>query len=149
MFSHQYIKMCIEGREDIEFIRVFNSTKGEWLGNFAFKKGDYFNHPKLDEEEVREVTQVGKNDLRAVDDPYPYRKEECVWIPTADQLAEEAQQIPWALHIEAAKDYYRLQNHVLSSFSDEEQVLAYWMEKKCGKIWDFENQKWKTLRQNQ
>ena len=142
MFSHQYIKMCIEGREDIEFIRVFNSTKGEWLGNFSFKKDDYFNHSKLGEEEVREVAKVRKNHLQAVDDAHPYRVEECVWIPTADQLAEEAQQIPWALHIEAAKDYYRLKNHILSSLSDEEQVLAYWMEKKCGKIWDFDNQKW-------
>lgn len=142
MFSHQYIKMCIEGREDIEYVRVYNSTKGGWLGKFTFEKGDYFNHSKIGEDEVREVAQVGKSNLRAVDDPWPYRKEDCIWIPTADQLAKEAQQMPYALHKEAAKDYYKLQNHVLSTLSNEEQVLSYWMEKKCGKLWDFENQKW-------
>lgn len=134
--------MCIEGREEIEFVRVFNSTEEERLGKFTLKKGDYFYHPEIDEDDVREVAQVGKSSLRVVDDAYPYRVEECIWIPTADQLAEEAQQMPWALHKDAAKDYYRLQNHVLSSRSDEEQVLSYWMEKKFGKMWDFENQKW-------
>ena len=63
-----------------------------------------------------------------------------------DQLEKEAQQIPWALHKDAAKDYYKLQYHVLSTLSDEEQVLSYWMEKKWGKIWDFENQKWIDLK---
>jgi len=142
MFSYQYIKMCIEGREDIEYIRVFNSTEGGWLGNFTFKKGDFFNHPEMSEEEVREVAQAGKSNLQGFNDPYHYRLEECVWIPTADQLAEEAQKIPWALHEDVAKNYYRLKNHVLSSLSDEEQVLSYWMEKKYGKIWDFDNHKW-------
>lgn len=142
LFSHQYIKMCIEGIEEIKFVRIFNSKKGEWLGKFTFKKGDYFNHPKLGENEAREVGQVGKSNLRAVNDPYPYRIKYSIWIPTAEQLADEAQQIPWDLDIEAAKDYYKLQNHVLSSLSDEEQVLSYWMEFKCGKIWDFDKQKW-------
>jgi len=53
--------------------------------------------------------------------------------------------MPWALHKEAAKDYYKLENHILSTLSDEEQVLSYWMEKHCRKIWDFDNQKWINL----
>lgn len=142
MFSHQYIKMCIEAREEIEFVRIFNATEAGWLGKFAFKKGDYFHHRKMGEDEVREVAQAGKGNLRAVNDPYPYIIEECIWIPTADQLAKEVQQMPWALHQDAAKEYYRLQNHILSTLSDEEQVLSYWMEKKYGKMWDFDNQKW-------
>lgn len=143
MFSHQYIKMCIEGREDIEFVRVFNSTEGGWLGNFAFKKGDYFNHPKLGENEVREVAQLGKSDLRAVDDPYPYRVEECIWIPTADQLIDEAGEMPFSImNKEDLKKYY--EGHYLSdpNISDEERVLSYFVENRHKKAWDFEKQKW-------
>ena len=120
MFSHQYIKMCIEGREEIEFVRVSNTTEGGWLGKFALKKGDYSHHSKMGEYEVRGVVHVEKSNIRAVDDPKPYKLEECVWIPPADQLAEEVQQIPWALHKDTAKDYYKLQNHILSTLSDEE-----------------------------
>lgn len=137
--------MCVEGREEIEFIRFFNSNEKGGLRKFTFSKGDYFNHPKMGEDEVREVARVGKSNLCAVDDPCPYRIEDSILIPTADQLAEEAQQMPWALHKEAAKDYYKLENHILFTLSDEEQVLSYWMEKHCRKIWDFDNQKWINL----
>lgn len=146
MFSHQYIKMCIEGKEDIEYIRIFNSTKGGWLGKFEFRKGDFFNHPKIGEDRVCEVAQVEVNNLKVSDDPWPYKKEDSTWIPISTQLVEEAQQMPFALHIQASKDYYKLQHHVLSTLSDEEQVLSYWMEHKFEKIWEFENQKWIKIR---
>jgi hypothetical protein len=143
--------MCKEAKEDLEFIRIFNATpihelieegKISLMGQFGFKRGDYFHNPEMGEGEFKKVERVDSHNLRAINDPRPYRKEECFWIPWADQLAEEAQQLPFALHKEAVKEYYKFQNHVLSTFPDEEQVLSYWMEKKYGKTWDFENQKW-------
>lgn len=133
--------MCIEGREDIEFVRVYNLTEGGWLGKFGFKKGDNFNHPKMGEDEAREVAQVGKSNLRAVDDPYPYKIDDCIWIPTADKFIEETGQMPYSLmNKEGLKIYY--EDHVLSDLSDEERVLSYFMEHRHKKAWDFENQKW-------
>ena len=147
MFTPRYIKMCKEAKDELEFIRIFNAIqrkkgKTPLLGQFVFKRGDYFHNPEMGEGEFKKVERVANHNLRAINDPRPYRKEECFWIPWADQLAEEAKQMPFALYKEAAKDYYKLENHVLSTFPDEEQVLSYWMEKHDRKIWDFENQKW-------
>ncbi|MCK5636769.1 MAG: hypothetical protein KAH91_05040 [Thermoplasmatales archaeon] len=143
-FPLQYINMCKDGQEDIQSIRIMNATEIKakqinLMANFAFKQDDYFNHPKMGEEEVRKVAQVGKSNIRAVDDPWPYQKDECIWIPTADQLEKEVQELPWALHKDVAKMYYEDQNHELASLSEEEYTLVYYMEKKCGKTWDFEN----------
>jgi len=100
----------------------------------------------MGEDNVREVAQVGKSNLRAVNDPWPYRIEDCVWIPPADQLIDEASEMPFAImNKEGLKNYY--EGHYLSdsNLSDEERVLSYFIEQRHKKTWDFESQKWIDL----
>lgn len=140
MFAHQYMNMCKEARDELEYVRVFKESEEE-LVKFNFKPGDFFHHYEMGEDEVREVLRVEKINIRAVDDSRPYRKDKCIWIPTADQLIEETRQIPFSiLSKEDLKKYY--EGHNLYYLSDEERVLAYFMEKRERKVWDFESQKW-------
>jgi len=151
MFAHQYFNMCKEAKDELELIRILNSTPREegnisLMEQFVFKRGDYFHHPKIGEDKVKVVKQMDSRNLRAVDDPRPFRKNECIWIPTADQLIEEASHIPFSImNKEDLKKYY--EGHVLSdlNLSDEERVLSYFMEHHDKKVWDFDNQKWINL----
>ena len=149
MFAHQYIKMCKEAQDELEFIRIFNATPREegkiaLMEQFTFKIGDYFHHPKMGEDKAKKVQHVVRRNLQAVDDPWPYRTEECIWIPTADQLIEEARKIPFVIkNKENLKRYY--EDHVLSDLSDGERALYYYMVRHNKKAWDFENQKWVDL----
>jgi hypothetical protein len=141
MFAHQYIVMCKEAKDEIEYIRVFINTKNGILGRFHFQRDDFYHHPRMGENGTRRVQKVEKRILRAIDDPWPYEIQDCVWIPTAVQLIEEARKIPFSLtNLEQLKEYYR--DYALYGLSDEERALSYFMEKHEGKTWDFENQEW-------
>ncbi len=144
MFSNQYINMCREAKDELEYVKVFNENREEFR-KFAFRRGDYFHHPELKADEVKKVAKVDERNIRAVDDPKPFRKEVCIWVPTADQLLEETGQIPYNLLMkEDLKKYY--EDHFLSDLSDEERVLSYFMEHRHKKTWDIESQKWTDLK---
>ena len=146
MFAHQYINMCKEAKEDLEYIRIFNSTPREerrisLMQKFTFKRGDSFHHPEMGEDKTKKVAQDNQRNLRALDDPRPFRKEDCIWIPTVDQLMEEASRMVFSIpSVFVLKKLYEGSN--FEGLSDEERVLAYFMEHHEKKIWDFDNQKW-------
>lgn len=146
MFAHQYFNMCKEAKEDLEYIRTFSTTPREpgkfsQMGKFTFKKDDYFHHPEMGEDEVRKMAQDDRRNLRAQDDPRPFSREDCIWIPTADQLIEEAKRMVFAIpNVDGLKKRY--EDTIFDGLSDEELALAYFMEHHDKKKWDFENQKW-------
>jgi len=142
MFSHQYLKMCMEAKEDIEFMRTFIELDVEMQKPFLFKKGDYFLYPERSESEVHEVYRVEEITLRAVNNPYPYKINGSFWIPTVEQLIFENKRSIPLISLEHINKLYKQNNHVLSNLSNEEQVLSYIMEIRFKKIWDFEKETW-------
>ncbi len=147
-FALQYINMCREAQEELEYIRTFNATeikpnKMTKMGEFSFKIGDYFHHSKMKDDEEQVLEKIASPNLQDKNDPYPYRVEECAWIPTADQLIDEVGEISFSImNKEDLKKYYA--GHYLSdpNISDEERVLSYFIEHRHKKAWDFEKQKW-------
>lgn len=137
MFSIQYIKMCIEAKDSLESIRIRKPSDSNELHKFSLKRGDYFHYPEMESDEAQEVIRVDRRSLQG-SDAKPYAMEECRWIPTSNQLVDELGDINFFFSIEVAQKYYR--NHAFPS--DEERVLAYYMEIYEKKGWDFENQNW-------
>jgi len=135
--------MCIEGKDSLVSIRIRRELlHGNDLPKFSFKRGDYFHHPEMESYEAQEIIRVEGRNLGASDSK-PYNKDESFWIPTADQLVDELGNINFFFSIEVARDYYA--EHVLSGLSDEERVLAYYMENHEKKGWNFENQNWDQI----
>jgi len=139
MFNLQYINMRKEAKDEIEHIRIF--TPGGELRCFHFKPGDYFHHPAMGGDGARELKMAGASILRAVDDPWPYDKDGCIWLPTAGQLIKETESVAYFLPDKSDMKSYFSETY-FSGLSDEERVLAYFMEHREGKLWDFENQRW-------
>ncbi len=145
MFSNQYIKMCIEAKDEIEYIRISREfQRGNEVPKFSFKRGDYFHHPEMESDEAQEIIRVEGRNLQG-SDAKPCEREKCIWTPTPDQLVDELGDINFFFSIEVARDYYA--EHVLSGLSDEERVLAYYMEIHEKKWWDIENQNWDQIRE--
>jgi len=132
--------MCIEAKDEIEYIRISREfQRSNEVPKFCFKRGDYFHHPEMESDEAQEIIRVEERNLGASDSK-PYIKDESYWIPTAGQLVDELGEINFNFSIEAAQDYYK--EHVLSGLSDEERVLAYYMENHEKKWWNIKNQNW-------
>lgn len=145
MFAAQFIKMCQEGTNEVEYIRTGREMlRGNELPRFAFQRGDFFHHPKMALDEALEVLRVDRRNLQG-SNAYPYDKEECIWIPTAAQLVQELRGINFFFAIEVAKGHYEKMNHILAGLSDEEMVLAYYMEFHDNKEWNFENESWDLI----
>lgn len=118
--------------------------RGNELPNLTFQRGDFFHHPEMGLDEALEVIRVGRGNLKG-SNAYPYDKEDCIWIPTATQLVKELSGINFIFSIEVAKRHYESQNHILAGLSDEEMVLAYYMEFHDNKEWNFENESWDLI----
>lgn len=135
--------MCKEAKDELESIRISKELlQGNELSEFSFKRGDYFHHPEMESNEAQEVIRIDKRNLQG-SDAKPYEKEKCIWTPTPDQLVDELGDINFFFSIEVAQKYYV--DHTFSGLSDEERVLAYYMEKHEKKGWNFENQNWDQL----
>lgn len=140
MFTSYYIKMCIEGKDELESIRIRKELlHGNELPKFSLKRGDYFHHPEMESNEAQEAIRVDRKNLQG-SDAKPYEREKCIWTPTPEQLVDELGDINFFFSIEVAKEYFK--DHTFSGLSDEERVLAYYMEIHEKKGWDFENQNW-------
>jgi hypothetical protein len=132
MFSALYIKKCIKGRGEVEYLREFHYVPDGYSEiplKFPFKEGDYFHYEAtMKEDEVKEVYKVEGDFLYAINEYNPYRIQESVWIPTADQLRLGLKNIVFSLGD--------------TSDWNVEQILDTYMSRHEGRKWDEEKGEW-------
>lgn len=136
-FSGLYIKKCIKAQNEIQYFRIFKLLTEEEdkfpVAKFPFEIGDYFNHPDLMEEgEVKIVEEIKGNQLYTSDSINLYLGEECVWIPTADQIREGLETIQFSLGD-------------VSSYN-EEQLIDEYMRTRKEKEWNKEIGDWVEIK---
>ncbi|NQT81058.1 MAG: hypothetical protein HQ555_11795 [Candidatus Aminicenantes bacterium] len=101
MFSVKYLNMCKAGMDIIRCFRTsefFNEAEGGIvLPVSIFKAGDYFHHPRMQEGEIKIVKEVkGFISVHSTDSE-SYSEEECIWIPTAEQIKKGLLEIHWSI----------------------------------------------------
>ena len=137
-FKKRYIEMCSAGKEIIERFRTsewFTKAEGGIVTpKSIFDPGDYFYHPQMEEEETKIVKEVKGFSLVHSTDSESYKEEECVWIPTAEQIKKGLEQLHWSIGDVSDED-------------DEERLILGYMDS-IGKKWSREKKSWIDVKEN-
>jgi len=137
-FKKRYIEMCSDGKEFIKRFRTsewFNEAEGGIVTpKSIFEPGDYFHHPQMEEGEIKIVKEVKGFSLIHSMDSKSYKEEECVWIPTAEQIIRGLEQL-------------QLNIGDVSDEDDEEKLMRGFMGI-YGKRWSREKKSWIDIREN-
>jgi len=131
-FKKRYIEMCSAGKEIYELFRTsewFNKAEGGIITpKSIFEPGDYFHHPQMEEGEVKIVKEVKGLSLIHSTDSESYKEEECVWIPTAEQIKRGLEQVGWSIGDVSDED-------------EEERLIRRYMDSR-GKRWSRVKKSW-------
>lgn len=132
MFSIRYLNMCRAGKEIIERFRTqewFNEAEGGIATpKPIFKAGDYFHHPRMQEGEIKTVKEAkGFVSVHSTDSE-SYLEEECIWIPTAEQIKKGLLELNWSIGDVSDED-------------DEERLIILYMDS-IKKRWNSESNIW-------